>query len=282
VPGLSRGDVGDQHVRVPPLAEQRKIAAILSSVDETIEKTEAVIAQLDAVKKAMLEELLTRGIPGRHSRFKQTEIGEVPEGWPLVPLGDAGRWLSGGTPSKARAEFWKGNIPWVSPKDMKVNRIGDAIDHVNETAIGSGTTLAPARSILIVIRGMILAHSVPVALTTRPVAFNQDMKAIVVSDAFVPEFLLYWLQGKAPAILHLVDVANHGTKRLPSQLLFALPLPQPTRKEQEEVCETLESVDRRIEAESKVLRLLVCAKENLSMSLLTGDARVVGAPAEGR
>ena len=79
----------------PTLAEQRKIAAILSSVDETIEKTEAVIAKLDVVKKAMLEELLTRGIPGRHSRFKQAEIGEVPEEWLVRPLGDLVDFVNG-------------------------------------------------------------------------------------------------------------------------------------------------------------------------------------------
>ena len=64
---------------LPPLAEQKKIASILSSVDEAIEATQAVLDQLHVVKKAMMAELLTRGLPGRHTRFKQTEIGEVPE-----------------------------------------------------------------------------------------------------------------------------------------------------------------------------------------------------------
>ena len=68
----------------PPLGEQRKIAAILSSVDDVIEATQAVIDQLQVVKKAMMAELLTRGLPGRHTLFKQTEIGEVPEEWRLA------------------------------------------------------------------------------------------------------------------------------------------------------------------------------------------------------
>ena len=65
----------------PPLPEQRKIAAILSSVDDAIEKTQAVIDQVQVVKKGLMQELLTRGIPGRHTRFKKTEIGEIPEEW---------------------------------------------------------------------------------------------------------------------------------------------------------------------------------------------------------
>ena len=71
-------------VGVPPLREQRKIAAILSSVDDTIDKTQAVIDQVQVVKRGLIQELLTRGMPGRHMRFKQTEIGEIPEGWAIV------------------------------------------------------------------------------------------------------------------------------------------------------------------------------------------------------
>jgi type I restriction enzyme, S subunit len=66
-------------VDVPPLPEQWKIAAILSAADRAIEATQAVIDQLQIVKKAIMAELLTRGLPGRHTRFKKTEIGNVPE-----------------------------------------------------------------------------------------------------------------------------------------------------------------------------------------------------------
>ena len=58
----------DFEVAVPPLAEQRKIAAILSSVDDAIEKTQAVIDQVQVVKRGLMQELLTRGLPGRHPR----------------------------------------------------------------------------------------------------------------------------------------------------------------------------------------------------------------------
>lgn len=73
-------------VDVPSLSEQRKIATILTAVDEVIEKTETVIESLQTLKKATTQELLTRGLPGRHSRFKQTEIGEVPQDWEVIPV----------------------------------------------------------------------------------------------------------------------------------------------------------------------------------------------------
>ena len=77
--GISFKTLSELLLHHPLLAEQRKIAAILSSVDDAIEKTQAVIDQVQVVKRGLMQELLTRGLPGRHTRFKQTEIGEIPE-----------------------------------------------------------------------------------------------------------------------------------------------------------------------------------------------------------
>ena len=263
-----------REVDLPPLHEQRKIAAILSSVDEAIEGTQAVIDQLQVVKKAMMADLLTRGIPGRHKKFKQTEIGEVPETWEVVRLGDVGDWLSGGTPSKQESSLWMGPIPWVSPKDMKRPRICDAIDHVSKDALSRGTQLAPVGSILMVVRGMILAHTFPVAVTVGPVAFNQDIKALVPASRFESDFILYWLQERGSEILNLTDVSNHGTKRLPSELLFDSKVPAPSKEEQIEIVEILRSFDGRRESEQAWMAQLREVKSALMSVLLTGEVRV--------
>ncbi|MBE2941295.1 hypothetical protein HPK04_11805, partial [Anoxybacillus flavithermus] len=83
---LNQSDLRILPIAIPPLAEQRKIAAILSSVDEAIEKTEAIIEQTEKVKKGLMQQLLTKGIG--HTKFKKTEIGEIPEGWEVVELQD--------------------------------------------------------------------------------------------------------------------------------------------------------------------------------------------------
>jgi type I restriction enzyme S subunit len=75
---------GKIRVALPPIPEQKKIAAILSSVDEAIQATQAVIEQTRRVKEGLLQELLTRGIG--HTRFKQTPIGEIPERWEVLRL----------------------------------------------------------------------------------------------------------------------------------------------------------------------------------------------------
>ena len=266
--------LGRLPVRLPPLGEQRKIAAILSAVDDAIEATKAVIDQLQVVKKAMMAELLTRGLPGRHTRFKLTEIGEVPEAWEVVELGNVGQWLSGGTPSKQEPALWIGTVPWVSPKDMKRPRIDDAIDHVSEAALERGTQLAPVGSVLMVVRGMILAHTFPVAVTIGPVAFNQDIKALVPGHDFEPEFVLSWLQHRAREILSLTDVSNHGTKRLPSERLFDSKVPRPSLDEQRAIIDVFKALDERAETEEAWCEQLRSVKSALMSVLLTGEVRV--------
>ena len=65
----------------PPLKEQQKIASILSNVDELIQKTEQIIEQTQRLKKGLMQRLLTKGIG--HTKFKKTELGEIPEEWKL-------------------------------------------------------------------------------------------------------------------------------------------------------------------------------------------------------
>ena len=85
---ISQRSLLELEVCVPAVGEQRKIAAILSSVDDAIEASQTVIDQLQVVKKAMMAELLTKGLPGRHKKFKQSDIGAVPEEWEVVLLSE--------------------------------------------------------------------------------------------------------------------------------------------------------------------------------------------------
>jgi type I restriction enzyme S subunit len=80
-------------IHLPPLAEQRRIAEILSSVDKAIAATRAVIEQTRKVKQGVLERFLTKGIG--HTRFKQTEIGEIPEGWEVAKISQIGEVMVG-------------------------------------------------------------------------------------------------------------------------------------------------------------------------------------------
>ena len=94
--------------------------------------------------------------------------------WPVRSIGSLAKFVGGGTPSKQRKEFWKGKIPWVSPKDMVARELFDTQDHITEGAAEqSSTQVVPAGSILIVVRSGILVRRFPVAIARKPVALNE-------------------------------------------------------------------------------------------------------------
>tara|TARA_R110001583_G_scaffold9281_3_gene44190 strand:+ start:1734 stop:2966 length:1233 start_codon:yes stop_codon:yes gene_type:complete len=96
-------------IAIPPLSEQKKIAEVLSSVDKAIAATKALIDQTKQVKKGLLQTLLTKGIG--HTKFKQTELGEIPESWEIVELHKHCQ-VQGGYAFKSSA-FQQDGIPLV-------------------------------------------------------------------------------------------------------------------------------------------------------------------------
>nr|WP_281354762.1 restriction endonuclease subunit S [Rhodovulum strictum] len=123
--------------------------------------------------------------------------------WPVFRLKHLAKLQGGGTPSKDREAYWtNGDIPWVSPKDMKRRVIADTEDYITEEAVReSATSFVKAGSPLIVARSGILRHSLPVAISGTRVTLNQDMKAFHVGRRLLPEFLVYWIEGQQKDLL---------------------------------------------------------------------------------
>lgn len=134
--------------------------------------------------------------------------------WSVLSLGDTCTILSGGTPSKSEAALWRGSIPWVSGKDMKAPRLRDAIDHVSNDALTAGTRLAPAGSVFLLVRGMGLAKDLPVAVALRPMAFNQDIKALVPKHPQLGSFIRAAIYHERARLLSRVVPSAHGTLTL--------------------------------------------------------------------
>lgn len=138
----------------------------------------------------------------------------------------------GGTPSTQNLDYWGGDIPWVSPKDMKHDFIHDSEDHITQVALDeTNSCLVPVNAILVVVRGMILARYVPLALNVVPVTINQDMKALQVIDERVsPLFLFAALKALGQRLHSNVGIAAHGTRKLDSDRLLSLPILIPERQ----------------------------------------------------
>ena len=167
--------------------------------------------------------------------------------WQLRTLGDCAKWFSGGTPRKSEQKYWGGDIPWLSAKSMQDFYLSDSEDRVTELAIGNGTRLTPKNSILFVVRGMSLKSEFRVGICTRPVAFNQDLKALVPVPDIDPRFLAYAIKAKSDQILSLVEEAGHGTGVLPTPVLQAVEIGVPPLAVQKEVSRICQNIDDKIE-----------------------------------
>lgn len=205
-----------QEFALPSLEEQRKAAEALELFDEQSGAFESLIATARQLQRALSIDHFDADHPNR------------------VSVANVGTWHSGGTPARGNPSYWGGSIPWISPKDMKAAELGSATETVTPSGVEAGSKLMPADTIMIVVRGMILAHTFPVARTLVPAAFNQDMKALVVSDSFRPKYIQYWFEHSAERYLQLVSASSHGTKRLESDKLFSLSVPAVSLDEQDE------------------------------------------------
>lgn len=184
--------------------------------------------------------------------------------WPLRPLCKCAKFLSGGTPNKARSEFWEGDIPWVSSGEMTQLRIHDTPLHITEEGASNGSRLVPEDTVLVVVRGMSLAKEFRVAITKREVAFNQDLKAFECADDVDSEFLFYSLLARRTHIRELATEASHGTKRLETDVLAAFEIPVPKTKEvQRHIVAVLSKYDDLIENNRRRMALLEEATRQL-------------------
>lgn len=250
-------------VEVPNTKTQALAAQILQSVDHCIGDSTATYDQLIRVKSALLQDLFDT----RRQRSKRNTTRRL-------RLRDLGRWFHGGTPSKSHDGFWEGTIPWVSAKDLKGPDLWDSQDHISESAVEAGAKLAPVGTILILVRGMGLAKSIPAGIARVPLAFNQDIKGLQLHPDHVPEYVLYWIQRNEGRLMRIADDASHGTKKLDSNELLSLQIEMPHRPEQERVANVLRSVDDRATQERSLLHSLRRLKVALMQGFLTGEIPV--------
>ena len=220
---ITRSDIANFEILLPKeLEEQRRIAAILDKADAIRRKRKKFLVYADGLLKSVFLESF--GDPQSN-----------PKRLTQLPLSKRARFISGATPRKSNPKFWDGKFPWISPKDMKTDTIFDSQNHVSKLALEQrNLKKIPANTPLIVVRGMILSHTIPLAMTACEVTINQDMKAIAFKDDIDPVFGFWCLKVQRNRILARVSTAAHGTKRLDMDSLGALPILVPTKDAQQD------------------------------------------------
>ncbi len=159
-------------------------------------------------------------------------------GCATVPIGDLCRIVGGGTPSRKNEAFYQGDIPWVTVKDFDGLFLKDAQEHITQDAVGSSATnIIPADSVLVVTR----VGLGKVALTTRPLAINQDVKALIPDDRVIPEYLLWFMTSYAPEIARIGVGAT--VKGITLKDLKSIQVPVPAIPEQRRIVDILKRTD---------------------------------------
>lgn len=246
----------DLPILLPPLDEQRRIAEVLRSVDEAIAANRDVLDQVEDARSAIL-----------HTAFEETP-------WEQVPLGELGSWQSGGTPSKDDETKWGGEVPWVCPRDMKTPVITQTNSTLTPLALGRSCKLAPKGTLMIVVRGMILAKAIPTAIAAVDATFNQDIKAFRPNGRALPKFVQLCLQHQERQLLRVVNTATHGTKKLDTDTLLSVSVPLPDLETQQALAVAVSDLDfTSVKYGEEHIRLSTI-KQALMSDLLFGRVRV--------
>ncbi|MCW2904530.1 MAG: hsdS [Streptosporangiaceae bacterium] len=162
--------------------------------------------------------------------------------WRTASIGEVVRIVGGGTPTRSNADYYDGEIPWVTPKDMKAWDIFTAQVNITQAGLdNSSARLVPENSVLIVVRSGVLKHTLPVALSRRVVAINQDMKALICSDEVDPGYLARFIKERSGEILQWVRATT--ADNFPIDKLGQFNVPLPPLPEQRRIAEVLDRID---------------------------------------
>jgi type I restriction enzyme S subunit len=263
---INSKELSDLLIFLPAVTEQKKIAEILTTLDEAIEKTDEIIEKGKDAKKGLMQNLLTRGIG--HKKFKKTGIGEIPVEWETGKIFDYGEILTGNTPPTNVPQYYGNEYSFVSPFDLGNKKI---IRKTEKYLSKEGFAVAralPANSVLVVCIGSTIGKT---GIAGTELATNQQINSIICKNSdynFVYYYATFISQEfKQLAGTQAVPILNKGNF---SKVKVAIP----PLLEQKEIGGILSAIDDEIEKELDHKGQLELLKKGLMQVLLTGKIRV--------
>jgi type I restriction enzyme, S subunit len=271
IPGLNRNQAYSLKCPVPPLAEQQKIASILSKVDELIQKTDQVIEQTQRLKKGLMQELFTKGIG--HSKFKKVRYAfrqyiEIPEEWGIVKVSEITESV---VPGRNKPKRFSGNIPWITISDIEGMYVTDSKSGLRvtkeEVHENAGKIIPPGSVIMTCVGEFGI-----VGISTRDMVLNQQLHAFICSKDILPYFLAISLMLQKR---YMYSVATTTTiPYMNKDNCESIPIILPPIPEQEKIITTLSSLESCIINHQKYRIGIENLKQGLMQKLLTGKIRV--------
>ena len=248
---------------IPPLAEQKRIAEILSTWDRAIEVVKGLIENSQAQKIALMQQLLTgkKRLPGFDGEWKRTNLGNI------------AILAAGGTPSTKKADYWGGDILWMSSGEINLRRIFGVGGRITKEGLqNSSARMLPKYSVLIALAGQGKTRG-KVAINEIPLTTNQSVAAIIPSDETYYEFLFHNLDSRYDEIRSM-SYGDGGRGGLNLSILKSIKIKLPDIDEQKNISKILNAADTQLKLLHAESAKLKSEKSALMQQLLTGKRRV--------
>lgn len=266
---LKMGDFVNHPIPLPEIKVQERIANILEVVDEAIAATQKVIDQTERLKKALMQELFTRG--NGHTKYKQTELGEIPESWGLVGLEDIATIERGKFSHRPRnaPELYGGDIPFIQTGDV-VNSVGKVTKYsqtLNERGLAVSRIFSAGTIVM-----TIAANIGATAILDFDSCFPDSLVGITPTNDIDSVFLEFFLRTR---VNYLDSISTQSAqKNINLEKLRPMKIAVPSLDEQTRIAQVLMSVDEKIELNKKLKIKQTELKSGLMQDLLTGKVRV--------
>jgi len=248
---------------VPCVEEQRRIARLFGTWDQSIQATELLLVNRRLLRQALAERMLVTPMTAKAESHRDLLNSRR---WERSTLGQIARVTSGGTPDRGNPAFWGGSVPWVTTGEIQFNTITDTSERITEEGLRhSSAKLFPPGTLLMAMYGQGKTRG-QVAKLGVEAATNQACAAILLHEGYDPEFYFQYLSAQYESIREL---GNAGTQQnLSGGILKGLVVPIPPASEQRWIVSVLSTLDRAIQLIGEQVRLLKAEKAALMAALL--------------
>lgn len=261
-------------VPLPPLAEQRRIAAFLTKLQRRVEAERERARLLAALKSATLAKLFREGLRGEP--LKDSPIGPIPQSWAIARLGDVSRIGNGSTPKRDNSSFWEGGtLPWLASGSIHALFIRQPTDYVTPRALElCHLPVVPEGSVVVAItgEGKTLGHAAIAEFETR----TSQHLAFIVPDRprLLPDYLLAYLDGQYENFRSVARAGGSTKAALTCAHLRQLCVPLPGLADQRWIGRTLRDLAEAREAVEQRAASLRRVFEAALEQLMAGDLRL--------
>lgn len=270
---LSVKDIRGIHKSYPPLPEQKKIASILTSVDEVVENTQKQIDKLQDLKKATMNELLTKGIG--HTEFKDSELGRIPKSWEVVQLEELLSDLTYGL--TVRPKYQSLGVPLVSGKECKNGWIDFSIANLisEDDFVGLRQRGLPKVGDVLFTKTGTLGRIAVVKAEYPKFALSQNV-ALLTPDfnVVVPKFLAYLCESESIKQQTKLGASTLSVQDLQLGIMRKFRVPKVPIDEQYNIIKVIDALGLRLDRVERKLSQTQSLKKSLMQDLLTGKVRV--------